>query len=157
MSAKRFEEPVPRRDFLGLAAVGTFLVTILVAFLGIVRLPKPAVLPESASRFKIGFPEDLPLNSHHFIGKRNVWIFRDARGFYALSAICTHLGCILSEKALHTGYKCPCHGSEFDAEGRVQSGPAPRGMDWLEVSLAADGRLMVDAGKTVTRGTKFNV
>lgn len=157
MSNKRFEEPVPRRDFLGIAAMVSFFVTIGTAFLGIVRLPKPAVLPESASRFKIGFPEDLPLDSRHFIEKRNVWVFRDTRGFYAVSAICTHLGCILSEKAQGEGYECPCHGSDFDEYGRVLSGPAPRGLDWLELSLAADGRLMVDTAKSVSLGTRFNV
>lgn len=157
MSNKRFEEPVPRRDFLGIAAMVSFFVTIGTAFLGIVRLPKPAVLPESASRFKIGFPEDLPLDSRHFIEKRNVWVFRDTRGFYAVSAICTHLGCILSEKAQGGGYECPCHGSDFDEYGRVLSGPAPRGLDWLELSLAADGRLMVDTAKSVSLGTRFNV
>jgi hypothetical protein len=70
MSAKRFEEPMPRRDFLGKAAITVFFVTIGTALLGIIRLPKPAVLPESASRFKVGFPEDFPLNSHRLIENR---------------------------------------------------------------------------------------
>jgi cytochrome b6-f complex iron-sulfur subunit len=156
MSAKRFEQPIPRRDFLGRAAIVSFLATIGAAFLGIMRLPKPAVLPESASRFKIGFPEDLPLDSRRFIEKRNIWVFRDALGVYAMSGICTHLGCILSEKG-SSGYQCACHGSDFDEQGRVLSGPAPRGMDWLEVSLAADGRLMVDAARTVSMGTRLDV
>ena len=156
MSGERFEERIKRRDFLGLAALGSFFLTALVALLGIVRLPKPAVLPESASRFKIGFPEDFSMGARRFFEKRNVWIFRDVLGFYAMSATCTHLGCILSEKP-GGGYKCPCHGSDFDERGLVLSGPAPRGMDWLEISMAADGRLMVDTGRIVNAGTRYNV
>jgi Rieske Fe-S protein len=55
------------------------------------------------------------------------------------------------------GFTCPCHGSLFDSGGRVLGGPAPRGLDWLELSLAADGSLMVDSGKTVNPGSRFNV
>lgn len=157
MSGKRFEQPVRRRDFLGTAAITGFFIAIGTAVLGIIRLPKPAVLPESASRFKIGFPEDFPPNSHRLLEKRNIWVFRDALGFYAMSAVCTHLGCVLRERSGSGGYECPCHGSFFDEEGHVLSGPAPRGMLWHEMSLAADGRLMVDVSKTVSTGTRFDV
>jgi Rieske Fe-S protein len=157
VSAKRFEEPVTRRDFLGKAAMGSCFLAVGTAVVGILRLPKPAVLPESASRFKIGFPDDFAPDTHRKIGQRNVWLYRDALGFYALSTVCTHLGCIVTEDAKSMGFMCPCHGSNFDAAGRVLGGPAPRGLDWLEISLAADGSLMVDTEKTVNPGTRFNV
>jgi Rieske Fe-S protein len=142
---KRFEDPLPRRDFLGIAAMGSVVVTMSTALIGVLRLPKPAALPESASRFKIGFPDEFPPETHRKIEDRNVWIFRDALGFYAFSAICTHLGCVVTEN------------DRVDSGGRVLSGPAPRGLDWLELSLAVDGSLMVDAGKTVNPGSRFNV
>jgi cytochrome b6-f complex iron-sulfur subunit len=157
MSRKRFDEPLPRRDFLGLAAKGSVILSVGTALAGILRLPKPGVLPESASRFKVGFPDDFPPETHRRIEKRNVWVFRDALGFYAISAVCSHLGCIVSENAKAEGFNCPCHGSEFDAKGGVISGPAPRGLDWLEVSLAADGTLMVDAARAIPPGSRFNV
>ncbi len=145
MPPKRFEDPLPRRDFLGIAAMGSVVVTMSTALIGVLRLPKPAALPESASRFKIGFPDEFPPETHRKIEDRNVWIFRDALGFYAFSAICTHLGCVVTEN------------DRVDSGGRVLSGPAPRGLDWLELSLAVDGSLMVDAGKTVNPGSRFNV
>ncbi len=157
MSPKRFEEPIPRRDFLGMAAMGTFFLSMGTALLGVLRLPMPAVLPESASRFKVGFPDDFPVDTHRKIERRNIWIFRDGLGFYAISAVCTHLGCIVDEAPKINGYTCPCHGSQFDAEGKVLGGPAPRGLDWLDISLAAGGSLMVDSAKTVSAGTRFYV
>lgn len=157
MSAKRFEEPSTRRDFLGTAAMGSFFLSIGTALFGILRLPKPGVLPESASRFKVGFPDEIPPDTHRRIDRRQVWIFRDSLGFFAVSAVCPHLGCVVSEDPKADGFTCPCHGSTFDASGRVLGGPAPRGLDWLEISLAADGALMVDTAKTVNPGSRFNV
>jgi len=156
LPAKRFEEPIARRDFLGLAALGSFFLTIGTALLGMIRLPKPGVLPESASRFKVGFPDDFPPDTHRKIEQRPLWIFRDELGYYAVSAVCPHLGCIVSENARADGFTCPCHGSKFDAAGKLLRGPSPRGLYWLEMSLAADGSLMVDTMKTVNEGTRFN-
>jgi cytochrome b6-f complex iron-sulfur subunit len=157
MSPKRFEEPVSRRDILGRFAIGSFFLSVGAAILGVLRLPKPGVFPESASRFKVGFADDFPQDTHRSIDKRQVRVFRDALGFYAISSVCSHLGCIVTEKGNAESFTCPCHGSEFDASGRVLSGPAPRGLAWLEMSLAADGSLMVDTAKSVSPGTRFNV
>jgi len=44
--------------------------------------------------------------------------------FTALSAICTHAGCLINAMA-GSDYVCTCHGSTFDTSGRVLSGPAP--------------------------------
>jgi Rieske Fe-S protein len=43
----------------------------------------------------------------------------------ALSLECTHLGCRVAPRPAG-GFACPCHGSRFDADGRVTSGPARR-------------------------------
>jgi len=157
VSQQRFEEPIPRRDFLGKAAFGSLFLSIGTALLGILRLPKPGVFPESATRFKIGFPDEFPPDTHRKIDRRDVWIFRDSLGFFAVSAVCTHLGCIVNEDAKRNGFICPCHGTKFDAAGKVLAGPAPRGLDWLELSLAADGSLMVDTGQSVSAGSRFSV
>jgi Rieske Fe-S protein len=45
----------------------------------------------------------------------------------------------------------------FGPQGEVLSGPAPRGLRWLEVSMAADGSLVVDAQKEVRPGTFYEV
>jgi ubiquinol-cytochrome c reductase iron-sulfur subunit len=40
--------------------------------------------------------------------------------------ICTHLGCIpIANQGSYDGWFCPCHGSQYDASGRVRHGPAP--------------------------------
>jgi nitrite reductase/ring-hydroxylating ferredoxin subunit len=45
-------------------------------------------------------------------------------GLYALSAVCTHLGCILRWRKREREFECPCHDAAFDPAGRMKYGPA---------------------------------
>jgi len=44
---------------------------------------------------------------------------------YAINAVCTHLGCVVPWNLAALKYMCPCHGSQYDATGKVIRGPAP--------------------------------
>jgi cytochrome b6-f complex iron-sulfur subunit len=81
-----------------------------------------------------------------------VAVFRDEDGVYAISKVCTHLGCIVNP--VPTGFDCPCHGSRFDAKGEVIRGPAPKPLEWLAVARTADNTYLIDEGSTVPLGTK---
>lgn len=155
MSGRLTPEPIPRRDFLGLAGLWAAGVAIVGSLVGMIRLARPAVLPEQGRRFRIGRPGDLGPGAVHVVPEQKVLVVSDARGVAAISLVCSHLGCIVSRT--EGGFSCPCHGSSFDAEGRAVAGPAPRGLAWYDVSLAVDGRLVVDAGREVAPGTFFKV
>lgn len=47
---------------------------------------------------------------------------------YAIKPICTHLGCTVNWKPDQKRFVCPCHGSQYDAQGRVLHGPARRSL-----------------------------
>jgi len=47
---------------------------------------------------------------------------------YGINAVCTHLGCVVPWNAAENKFKCPCHGSQYDATGKVVRGPAPRSL-----------------------------
>lgn len=47
---------------------------------------------------------------------------------YAISAVCTHLGCAVNWDQSEQAFVCPCHGSRYDALGQVTRGPAPRAL-----------------------------
>lgn len=155
-ASKRFAPPKERRDFLGLAALWSAIVAVGWGLLGALRLPMPSVFPESNPRVKLGpvskfkgvpvtpFPED------------RLWIFSDDEGLYAISAVCTHLGCIVS-LVEGDGFFCPCHGSRFDARGNVLSGPAPRPLYYLKLSVAPDGQLVVNTQEEVARDMRLRV
>ena len=143
---------VSRRSFLSLASLGSFFAAMGVALAGVLRLPRPTVLPGPVRRFKVGSAEDFPVGSETRLEKENVFIFRDEQGIYAISAVCTHLGCIVAQS--QQGFACPCHGSKFAPDGAVLRGPAPKSLPWLAVAKAGDDVYTVDQGAVVESGTK---
>jgi len=62
------------------------------------------------------------------------WLVRSAEGrVRAFSATCPHLGCGVDWNPRTAHFDCPCHHSAFDLEGHCVLGPAPRGLDELQV------------------------
>jgi len=146
-------EPMPRRDWLGLGALWTMGASFLFAAVGMMRLPKAAVLPSPSKKFKVALPETLAAGEPFVPPGRAVALFRDPEGVYAISLVCTHLGCIVKPGA--EGFECPCHGSRFAPDGEVRKGPAPKPLPWLKVSVSG-GVVTVDEGAVAPQGTKVS-
>ncbi|HEV2088317.1 MAG TPA: FAD-dependent oxidoreductase [Cryptosporangiaceae bacterium] len=65
---------------------------------------------------------------------KTVGAYRDPAGrLRAVDVTCTHLGCSLRWNSAETSWDCPCHGSRFDADGDVLTGPAVSGLDQVPV------------------------
>jgi len=74
---------------------------------------------------------------------RPVYVLPPGAGRHrVLSPVCPHLGCEVEWLDQQHHFYCPCHGSVFAPDGSLLSGPAPRGMDYLE-SKVENGELMV--------------
>lgn len=63
-------------------------------------------------------------------------LIQEAGNVYALSLVCTHLGCTLSVTPKELS--CPCHGSVFDRNGEVVKGPADEKLPRLKVEQQGD-------------------
>jgi cytochrome b6-f complex iron-sulfur subunit len=113
------------------------------------RFMIPNVLYEADTRFKALKPEDYP-DGATFLPESRLFIMRKGNSFRAVSAICTHLGCTVNLGPDGNSFACPCHGSHFNTQGQVTSGPAPRPLEWFLVSLTRDGRLLIDTTQPVT-------
>jgi cytochrome b6-f complex iron-sulfur subunit len=89
----------------------------------------------------------------------NLVVARDAGGVYAMSAVCTHAGCLLDDSSdtIARGLSCPCHGSTFAGDGTVTQGPAGRPLQHYAVTIAADGSLTVDGSQPVSADTRTPV
>ena len=154
MKSRLDPEPMPRRDWLGLASLWSTGAALLFGMFGALRLPKAAVVAAPSKNFKVTLPESLPAGEAFVPAGRAVAVYRDGEGVYAVSTICTHLGCVVKPHA--TGFECPCHGSRFDGAGAVVKGPAPRPLPWLLVKVK-DGEVQTDEGKIVPPGTKVRL
>jgi len=79
---------------------------------------------------------DVPHNGALIFQEQRVALLRDQSGLYALSLVCTHLGCSVTVSAHELA--CPCHGSIFDRQGRVLKGPADRPLARLKVEVRGE-------------------
>ncbi|MCB9800376.1 MAG: Rieske (2Fe-2S) protein [Candidatus Omnitrophica bacterium] len=148
-------ESMSRRDFLTTVVYGAVGAALSFVLFGLLRFPKPALFPDIPKIFKIGRVEDFPVGAEKIFEDKKVIVRRDAGGLFAISLICTHLGCIVSK---HAGlFECPCHGSKFDENGKVKIGPAPKALEWLKVSQLPDGKLIVDTMRKVPIGTRYAI
>ncbi|HYZ91462.1 MAG TPA: FAD-dependent oxidoreductase [Actinomycetota bacterium] len=69
------------------------------------------------------------------IAGRRVAFYRDESGEpHAVSAVCSHLACLLRWNAAERSWDCPCHGSRFDVDGVVLQGPAVRDLERFELN-----------------------
>ena len=143
---------VSRKSFLSWLSIGW------IAFAGatggfftvMIRFLFPNVLFEPPQSFKIGYPDEFTKGKvdTRFKKKHAVWIVRDDFSIYALSTVCTHLGCTPNWLESEQKYKCPCHGSGFRKSGIHFEGPAPRPLERFKIGIADDGQILVDKTKS---------
>ena len=138
-----------RRDFLNEITFGALAVAGLGSAAVTYQYMSPNVLFEPPTRFRAGNPDLYPVNSVTFLQDQQVYIVRTPAGFYAVSAVCTHLGCITQWKPEDHLIECPCHGSKFKNDGAKVAGPAPRPLPHFSIALTADGELVVDKLETI--------
>ena len=87
-----------------------------------------------------GVPEEIVFRKNRVDGwkissqKTSAWIVKKSpTDIIAFAPQCTHLGCAFRYEEQKKNFLCPCHTSNFDLEGRVLDGPAPRPLDRYEV------------------------
>jgi cytochrome b6-f complex iron-sulfur subunit len=95
--------------------------------------------------FKVG--EVIPFR------KERTFISRTEGGFLAISAICTHLHCIVNWNEMLKKFECPCHGAKFNQNGVVLEGPPPRPLDLYKLQIVAEN-VVVDRTSPIER-SKF--
>ena len=99
---------------------------------GAVRLPLSEVPVGSAKMFR-------------YKGKPSVAIRLNEKTVRALSAVCTHLGCIVKWDGAKQQLICPCHVAAFDSNGNVVGGPAPKPLQSLGAKIVQDEIIIGEA------------
>jgi cytochrome b6-f complex iron-sulfur subunit len=138
-----------RRDLITLLSWSAMLGSGAAVSMGLLRFMFPKVLFEPSLIFKAGHPSEYTIGTvdTRWVKDQRVWLVRESNKMYAVSAICTHLGCTPVWLNNEDKFKCPCHGSGFYRTGLNYEGPAPRALERLKISVAEDGQIVVDRGK----------
>ncbi|MFZ2950101.1 MAG: Rieske (2Fe-2S) protein [Desulfuromonadaceae bacterium] len=79
---------------------------------------------------------DVPQGGALLFRDERLALMRSESGFYALSLVCTHLGCTVT--VTEDELSCPCHGSRFDRQGKVLTGPAARALVRMKVEVRGE-------------------
>jgi cytochrome b6-f complex iron-sulfur subunit len=165
---------VSRRHFLlFMAAVAALAGTVMGGIKTLGFMFPNATLEEPLAFSVDADPSSITVGNPLQITEKRVSIVRDDGGFYAVYLICTHLGCtpnyvtnvtsgtgVADEVAkqhgqrqpaqqIPNGWACPCHGSRYFIDSTNFYGPAPRPMDWVDISYSPAGQLVVDRGTIV--------
>jgi len=145
---------MPRRAFFSWMGIAwtAFTASMVATATATGRFMFPNVLFEPPATFKAGVPEDFQAGQvdERFKQRFGVWLVKDtdiqtgAFGIYALSTVCTHLGCTPDWLPAAQKFKCPCHGSGYYKTGINFEGPTPRPLERFAISLGDDGQIVVD-------------
>jgi Rieske Fe-S protein len=128
-----------RRDFLKLARDGFLYLSGTLALGGLLRFLDFDPNPTPKTDFDLGPASDYPLHSRTLLSDPPAVLLHTESGFSAMSLVCTHLGCSLESNP--DGFACPCHGSHFNADGKVTHGPADTPLQTLRVEVTSEGNL----------------
>ena len=133
---------------LGLAAAGTGGALFKFMF--------PVVSYGTPQKFLVSL-DDLPDIGDELIFEDQKTVLRrqSETEVAAISLVCTHLGCTVNR--VETGFQCPCHGSQYDTDGIVVGGPAPKTLPWLEIKKVPGNQLEIDTGSSLPENTFFAV
>jgi cytochrome b6-f complex iron-sulfur subunit len=126
---------------LGIAAAGTAIFSY--------EYLSPNVLYEPSPIVNVGKVESFAVNSVTMDVNSGIYLVRADEGYFALSMVCTHLGCLTAWNQDLGIIACPCHGSKFKRTGEKIEGPAPKPLPWLKVWVSDDGDLMVDRSNEI--------
>jgi cytochrome b6-f complex iron-sulfur subunit len=138
------ENAKQRRTFLGIM-LGAIGAVVAAAFSWpLFRYLSPMDKGGAAEQVRIA-RQQIAVGTAHFFsyqGRPAVVLQPQAGEFVALSAVCTHLGCIVKWVDDTEEFLCPCHGGRFSKAGQVLGGPPPKPLETYTVSIDGDDILI---------------
>ena len=132
--------PARRRFFLSTLLSGVGALLGAASLWPLWRYLSPGAGGNAEEKIALG-RDDAPVGGAHFFQFRGhpAVVLQNSPGiFLAFSAVCTHLGCIVQWQPEKGEFLCPCHGGRFSADGQVLTGPPPKPLESLPVTLDGD-------------------
>jgi Rieske Fe-S protein len=147
-------QEIPRRAAVGFAVVGAACAAC--TRYGAPAAPQPqGQTATDAPPQVLGKAIDIPVNGGVVYRDQKIVVTQPSEGeFRGFSAVCTHQGCVVNDVAAGT-INCDCHGSKFDLDGTVTTGPATQPLPPVEVTVNENGDVVTGAAapETTAPGT----
>jgi len=154
MMSNADKKPISRRRLMAYAWMGAAAIVMGELIFGTFAFLWPRRKgPKVETVFIAGKVTDFKVGEIIPFRKERTFILRTERGFLAISAICTHLHCVVNWNEMLKKFECPCHGAKFNLNGEVLEGPPPRPLDLYKLQLVA-GNVVVDRASPIER-SKF--
>jgi cytochrome b6-f complex iron-sulfur subunit len=132
---------ISRRDFFKFITTALLTISGALGIAALFRFLDHQTEPPAKTAFDIGLVSSYPIGSRSVVADVPAILIHNQNGFIALSLVCTHLGCTVEQKG--NGFACPCHGSQYDANGTVLRGPAQKPLRSLRVEITSDQHLIL--------------
>ncbi len=130
-----------RRDFLKLTTTTLLTISGALGVGALFRFLDYQTEPPAKTEFDLGPAANYPIGSRSLVPDVPAFLIHSQNGFSALSLVCTHLGCTVEQKGGE--FACPCHGSLYNADGKVLRGPAQKPLRALRVEVNSNGNLIL--------------
>src|SRR5512139_561922 len=133
-----------RRKFLGICLGGITATLLAAALWPVWRYLAPQEGPGKAEKKELA-RNLVPVGGAHFFtfrGHPAVVLQEKAGEFIALTAVCTHLGCIVKWLPDKGEFLCPCHAGRYSPAGRVLGGPPPKPLESYPVTVQ-DNKIVI--------------
>lgn len=135
---------IDRRAFFAKIGLGSLGIAAAGSAAFAYEFLSPNVLYEASPIINVGKPDNFAMDSVTLEVNSGIYVVHAAEGFFALNAVCTHLGCLTTWNQELGIIACPCHGSKFNRTGEKIEGPAPKPLPWLRTWVSDEGDLVVD-------------
>jgi len=150
-----------RRQFMNLLTFGTITGTVLGAAYPVIKyfIPPSSGGSGGGVTAKDALGKDVNINAfleEHSAAERvlvqglkgdpTYLVVTDEGGSiesYGINSICTHLGCVVPWNANANKFMCPCHGSQYDYQGKVVRGPAPLSLALTHADVTEDDNVVL--------------
>lgn len=108
----------------------------------------------AGSPVDVGLPSAFTLNTPVYFSSGKFFVVKDAGGYFAVSAACTHEGvtCVVSSGK----YRCPRHGALFQYDGAIVSGPVNKPLSHYSMCTMSNGHIGVVTATKVPATDRYN-
>ena len=142
---KHSKDKISRSRFFLKLGIGAITLTAAGSGILVLDLLSPKVVLERSQVFNAGALENFSPGTVTLNAENRTYVIREKEGgIYAISAVCTHLGCLTRWNEHNGVITCPCHGTKFSKTGSVIEGPTSKTLARFSICLNENNEIIVD-------------